>query len=64
MLWRAVTSEKRKPYCLKIVHKIAGKEKESIRQLAFLLFNIIAKVSPGTIMDTDGTNFCKIILGR
>ena len=50
VLWRAVTSEKQKPSCLKIVHKIAGKEKESTRQLAFLLINIIAKVSPGIIL--------------
>ena len=28
MLWRVVTSEKQKPSCLKIVHKIDGKEKQ------------------------------------
>ena len=36
----------RKPSCLKIVCKNGVKKGESIRQLAFLLLNIVAKVSP------------------
>ena len=48
VLWKAATSVMRKPSCLKIVCKNGVKKGESIRQLAFLLLNIVAKVSPLT----------------
>ena len=47
MLWKAATSVMRKPSCLKIACKNGVKKGESIRQLAFLLLNIVAKVQYG-----------------